>query len=324
MSGFCECRDPVSSSLKSLNGLFLNFFKKSKIMTFFKLLFAFLIVTSGLFAEQKVVLISGATSGIGLSTVKAFQEKGWKVWAGYRQYIPDELKAMENVSLCHLDVTDDLLVQQTIETILKTDARIDALINNAGYGLIGVEECVSIKEAQHLFDVNFFGCLRLVQAVLPTMRQQRSGHIVNISSGVGIHSLPGLGLYSASKFALEGLSESLAATLSHWNIKVSVVEPGFVKNDWGKHCIIGSRPCNEEFYKKLNQGICSMLSTPQGRPSRDVANLIVTITETPQPYVRYQTNAGMTEWVAEKLVDPTGMTSQQNNLEFIKRRIETK
>jgi len=294
----------------------------------FKLLvsifFAFLLVTSGLFAEQKVVLISGATSGIGLATVKAFQEKGWKVWAGFRQYIPDELKTMENVSLCHLDVTDDTLVQETIETILKKDARIDALVNNAGYGLIGVEECVSLKEAQHLFDVNFFGCLRLIQGVLPTMRQQQSGHIINISSGVGVHSLPGLGLYSASKFALEGLSESLAATLSHWNIKVSVVEPGFVKNDWGKHCVIGSRPCNEEFYKKLNQGICSMLSIPQGQPSRDVANLIVAIAETSQPSVRYQTNTDMTEWIAEKLVDPTGMTSQQSNLDFIKRTIESK
>jgi NADP-dependent 3-hydroxy acid dehydrogenase YdfG len=290
-------------------------------MKILKLLFAFLFVAVGLSAEQKVVLISGATSGIGLATVKAFQEKGWKVWAGFRQHIPDELKTMRNINLCRLDVTDDLLVQAAIESILKKDGRIDALINNAGYGLIGVEECVTLKEAEHLFDVNFFGCLRLIQAVLPTMRQQRSGHIINISSGIGIHSLPGLGLYSASKFALEGLSESLAATLSHWNIKVSVVEPGFVQNDWGKHCLVGSRPCNEEFYKKLNQGICTMLSVPQGQPSGDIAALLVKIAETDQPYVRYQTNVAMKEWIAEKLADPTGMTSQQANLEFINRRI---
>lgn len=293
-------------------------------MKFLKLLFASLCVASGLCAEQKVVLISGATSGIGLATVKAFQEKGWRVWAGFRQHVPDELKTMKNVSLCHLDVTDDLLVQTAIETILKKDGRLDALINNAGYGLIGVEESVTLKEAQHLFDVNFFGCLRLVQAVLPTMRQQRAGHIINISSGVGIHSLPGLGLYSASKFALEGLSESLAATLSHWNIKVSIVEPGFVKNDWGKHCVVGSRPCNTEFYKKLNQGISAMLSVSQGQPCGEVAALLVEIAETAQPHVRYQTNTKMKQWIAEKLVDPTGMTSQQDNLEFINRRIEGK
>lgn len=293
-------------------------------MQFLNLVFIFLLVTFGLYAEQKVVLISGATSGIGLATAKAFQEKGWKVWAGFRQHIPDELKQMENVSLCHLDVTDDRLVQATIETILKKEGRIDALINNAGYGLVGVEECVTISEAQHLFDVNFFGALRLIQAVLPTMRQQKSGHILNISSGVGVHSLPGLGLYSASKFALEGLSESLAATLSHWNIKVSIIEPGFVKNDWGKHCVVGSRSCHEEFYKKLNQGICQMLSIPQGQPCEAIAALLVEIAETPQPHVRYQTSVSMKEWIAEKLVDPTGMNSQQNNLQFINRRIESK
>lgn len=122
-------------------------------MQFLKLFFAFLLITTGAFAEPKVVLISGATSGIGLATTKAFQEKGWKVWAGYRQHIPHELKQMENVSLCHLDVTDDSLVQAAIETVLKKDGRIDALINNAGYGLIGAEECVTLSEAQHW---NFF------------------------------------------------------------------------------------------------------------------------------------------------------------------------
>ncbi len=293
-------------------------------MHFLKLFFAFLCIASGLYSEQKVVLISGATSGIGLATAKAFQEKGWKVWVGFRQHIPDELKQMKNVNFCHLDVTDDRLVQVAVDMILKQEKRLDALINNAGYGLIGAEECVTIGEVQHLFDVNFFGALRLIQAVLPTMRQQKSGHILNISSGVGIHALPGLGLYSASKFALEGLSESLAATLAHWNIKVSIIEPGFVKNEWGKHCVVGSRPCHEEFYKKLNQGICQMLSIPQGQPCEAIAALLVEIAETPEPHVRYQTSESMKEWIAEKLVDPTGMTSQQNNLHFIQRRIETK
>lgn len=181
---------------------------------------------------------------------------------------------------------------------------------------------MTLNEAQHLFDVNFFGPLRLIQAVLPTMRQQQSGHILNISSGVGIYALPGLGLYSASKFALEGLSESLAATLSHWNIKVSIIEPGFVKNDWGKHCVVGSRACNDEFYRKLTQGICKMLANPQGQPCEEVAALLVKIAETPQPNVRYQTNAGMKEWIAEKLVEPTGMTDYQDNLQFINRRIK--
>lgn len=293
-------------------------------MQFLKLLFIFTLLSTSIFGEQKVVLISGATSGIGFATTKVFHDKGWKVWAGYRTHIPDELKQMENVRFCHLDVTKDNLVQSAIENILKDDGRIDALINNAGYGLIGPEECVTIEEAQHLFDVNFFGALRLIQAVLPTMRKQQSGYILNISSGAGIYSIPGLGLYSASKFALEGLSESLAATLSPWNIKVSVIELGFVKNNWGKNCVIGSRTCDEEFYKKLIQGICQMLSVPQGQPSKDIADLLVKIVETPQPNVRYQTSPNMNDWISKKLVDPTGLREYHDNLKFINRRIESR
>lgn len=295
-----------------------------KIISLIKFIFLFLFITPALYCEQKVVLITGATSGIGLAAAKAFQQKGWKVWAGYRQCIPSELKELENISFCHLDVKDECLIQLAIENVIKKDKRIDALVNNAGYGLIGAEECVSINEAKDLFDVNFFGALRLIQAVLPTMRQQRSGHIINISSGVGIYSLPGLGLYSASKFALEALSESLAATLAHWNIKVAIVEPGFVKNDWGKHCVIGSRSCHEGFYQKLNQGISSMLSTPQGQPPAEVARLLVEIAETCEPNVRYQTSESMRNWIAEKLLDSTGMKAYRDNLHFINQRIENK
>lgn len=291
-------------------------------MKFFSLISVFLLFSSVSMAEQKVVLVSGASSGIGLATAKAFQEKGWKVWAGYRQNIPDDLKNLENIRFCRLDVRDDQLVQMSVDAILKLDGRIDVLINNAGYGLIGAEECVTIEEVQNLFDVNFFGPLRLIQAVLPIMRQQQSGHILNISSGVGIYSLPGLGLYSASKFALEGMSESLAANLSHWNIKVSIIEPGFVKTNWGKNCVVGSRSCEEEFYQKLTQGICEWFSTPRGQSCEEVADLLVKISETEQPYVRYQTSESMKDWIAEKLIDPTGMSEYSDNIEFINRRIQ--
>jgi NAD(P)-dependent dehydrogenase (short-subunit alcohol dehydrogenase family) len=282
----------------------------------------FLVLISGLHAEQKVVLITGATNGIGLATAIAFHDKGWKVWAGYRQNIPNELRQLDSISFCHLDVTNDILVQSAVDTILKTDGKIDVLINNAGYGLIGVEECLTIEEAQHLFDVNFFGCLRMIQTVLPSMRQQKSGRIINISSGVGVHSLPGLSLYSASKFALEAMSDSLAATLAVWNIKVSIIEPGFVKTDWSKHCVNGSRQCNEGFYKQLNDGIKTWLSVSQGQQPEEIASLIVEIAETSQPLVRYQTNEGMKKWVSTKLVDPTGMNSLQDNLQFINQMIE--
>lgn len=285
-------------------------------------LLAFVFATGLIAAQEKVVLITGASSGIGFATAKAFHEKGWKVWAGYRNNKPSDLRELKNVRLCLLDVTDTNLIQAAVEKILQEDGRIDALINNAGYGLIGVEECVTIDEAEHLFDVNFFGALRLIQAVLPTMRHQKSGHIINISSGVGIYALPGLGVYSASKFAIEALSESLAATVSPWNIKVSIVEPGFVQTAWGSHCIIGSRNSSEEFYKQLNEGIRKMLTVPQGQPAEDVAALIVKISETAEPNVRYQTNERMTEWIRKKMNDVTGMNAYKSNLEFIEKCIK--
>ena len=291
-------------------------------MQIFSFIFLFLFLASNLFAQQKVVLITGATSGIGLAAAKAFHEKGWKVWAGCRKRIPDELNQMKNVRLCPLDVTNDRQIQSAVEAIFRENGRIDVLINNAGYGLIGAEECVTIEEAQHLFDVNFFGALRLIQGVLPMMRQQRSGHILNISSGVGVHPLPGLGLYSASKFALEGLTESLAATLTPWNIKVSIIEPGFVKNKWGKHCMIGSRPCYEEIYKKLTIAICNMLAVPRGQPCEEVAALLVQIAETPQPDLRYQTTPDMKQYIAETLVDPSGNKLLEQNINFLNKMIK--
>ena len=284
--------------------------------------FLFIFLITNLFAQQKVVLISGANSGIGLAAAKAFHAKGWKVWAGCHKQVSEELKELPNVNLCPLDVTNDRTIQITLEAILKEDGRIDALINNAGYGLIGAEECVTIDEARQLFEVNFFGPLRLIQAVLPVMRQQRSGHILNISSGAGVHAFPGLGLYCASKFALEGLTESLAPTLANWNIKVSVIEPGFVKNKWGKHCLIGSRACQEDYYKKLTIAMCAMLGKPQGQPNEEIAALLVQIAETPNPDLRYQTTADMKEYIAEKLTDPTGNKSLEQNIRYLNRLIK--
>lgn len=281
----------------------------------------FFVTIFHLFGEEKVLLISGATQGVGLATARLFHENGWIVWAGFRKNIPQELVKMENINLCYLDVTDDSSIDLTVNQIYSTHGKIDVLINNAGHGLIGAEECVTIQEVEQLFNTNFLGPLRLIQHVLPIMRLQNAGHIINISSCLGVRSLPGLGLYSASKFALEGLSESLAATVAPWNIKVTIVEPGPINNSWATSCRIGSRECSEAFYQDLQKSMNKMLSSVQTQQSEEVAELLFKIVNDPKPRLRYQTSPSITNWVSKQLVDPTGISIHRENIDLIKQMI---
>lgn len=269
------------------------------------------------FSEEKVVLISGSGSGIGLAAAKSFSEKGWKVWAGYRHTFPIGLEGIRPV---YLDVTDDSSIEQAIQTLMQEEGRLDALINNAAYGLIAAEECVNILEAKQLFDVNFFGTLRLIQAAAPIMRKQNSGHIINISSTSGIRGIPGYGLYAATKFALEGMSESLAATLSPWNIQVSLVEPGAVNNDFIHHTRLGTRDCGESTYNQYIQALMSrqIQLTEQGQNCDEIGSLIVEIAETPKPDMRYQTSPKVKETAAKKFVDLTGNALRDEQIRFLK------
>jgi NAD(P)-dependent dehydrogenase (short-subunit alcohol dehydrogenase family) len=249
-------------------------------------------IASLLPAEQKVVLISGATGGIGKATVSAFEKRGWKVWAGYRKEIPQELTRSFNTQWIPLDVTSDDMVYDAMEKIYDEDGRIDALVNNAGYGIVGLEEGIAVEEMERLFAVNFFGCVRLIQAVTPQMRCQGSGHIINISSTSGVRALPGLGVYAASKFALEGYSEGLAATLAPWGIHVCIVEPGSVKNEFAKHCEISEFPPCNPYAGVLAQRLTSKLSTlaETGQECAEIAELIADLAEEEAPDFRTQTS----------------------------------
>lgn len=279
------------------------------------------ISTLSIYGEQRVVLISGATGGIGIAAVKAFQERGWKVWAGYRSQAPENLA---NVQPIPLDVTQDEMIQEAIEKILAEDGRIDALINNAGYGVIGLEEGISIEEAQKLFDVNFFGSLRLIQKVVPQMRKQQSGHIINMSSTSGVRAVPGLGLYAASKFALEGLSEALAVTLAPSNIQVSIVEPGTVKNSFAQHCVKSEEPSDHPLAAILSQNLASKLSqlAMNGQECDEIGRLIADVAELEKPNLRYQTSQKVEETVAKKLIDLSGNKMRDEQAAFFKSLVE--
>ena len=181
----------------------------------------------------KVILVTGASSGIGFDAAEAFARQGHRVYAAARRVERMEpLKALGVVPL-RMDVTDDSSMEAGVRTILEAEGRIDALVNNAGYGYFGAIENVPLEEARRQLEVNVFGLARLCQLVIPYMRKQGSGRIVNISSVAGKAVLYFGGWYHVSKFSVEALSDALRMELKPFGIDVSMIEPGGIKTNWG-------------------------------------------------------------------------------------------
>ncbi|WCM18314.1 oxidoreductase [Paraburkholderia bryophila] len=175
----------------------------------------------------KIVLITGASSGIGEATARALSNTGYRVFGGVRR--PDSAPSIPGVEYVQMDVENAESVASAVAVVLERAGRIDIVINNAGVSLVGPIEATSDAEAKALFDVNVFGVLRVVRAVLPSMRSNRSGLIVNISSVLGFLPAPFMGLYASSKHAVEGLSESLDHEVRDLGIRVVLVEPSFIR-----------------------------------------------------------------------------------------------
>ena len=172
---------------------------------------------------RKVVLVTGASSGKGKACAEHLAKRGWRVFGAQRR-VPSG--GAEPVEMLAMDVTDDESVQRGVALVVERAGRLDAVVNNAGNALMGSVEDTSIEEAKAQLDTNFFGALRVCRAVLPQLREQGGGHIVNVSSLAGVLGLPFSGLYSASKFALEGMTESLRLETRRFGIRVSLIEPG--------------------------------------------------------------------------------------------------
>jgi NAD(P)-dependent dehydrogenase (short-subunit alcohol dehydrogenase family) len=173
--------------------------------------------------KPKVVLITGASSGIGQACARHLAQRGFQVFGTSRRPQPG---AEEPFEMIPMDVTDDDSVRQGVATVLARSGRLDVVVNNAGFGFAGAVEDTSIDEAQELFETNFFGMLRVCRAVLPHLREQRAGTIVNISSLSGLMAQPFVGMYSATKFAVEGVSEALRMEVRPFGIHVVLIEPG--------------------------------------------------------------------------------------------------
>jgi NAD(P)-dependent dehydrogenase (short-subunit alcohol dehydrogenase family) len=182
--------------------------------------------------SHKTALITGASSGIGEATALQLAELGYTVYAGARRVERMSDLADRGIRTRAVDITDDATVVALVEAIIAETGRLDVLVNNAGYGSYGALEDVPIEEARRQFEVNLFGLARLTQLVLPQMRAQRDGYIVNVSSMGGKIWEPLGSWYHASKFAVEGLSDSLRVEVAEFGIKVVIIQPGSIRSEW--------------------------------------------------------------------------------------------
>jgi NAD(P)-dependent dehydrogenase (short-subunit alcohol dehydrogenase family) len=185
--------------------------------------------------NRMVVVVTGSSSGIGLETALLLARSGFQTYATMRDLKKSkdvtEIANAENLPLTviQLDVDDDRSVKDAISQIVTENKRIDVLVNNAGYGLFSPIEDVTLRKVKEQFETNFFGVVRVTREVLPTMRKQRKGTIVNVSSVAGRVGIPVLSAYTATKFALEGFSESMRYELKEWGINIVIIEPGAIK-----------------------------------------------------------------------------------------------
>jgi NAD(P)-dependent dehydrogenase (short-subunit alcohol dehydrogenase family) len=234
--------------------------------------------------EKRVVLVTGASSGIGLACATHLAGRGYRVYGTSRRAATSQAGS---VAMLVADVTDDRSVEQAVAAVLAREGRLDIVVNNAGMGIAGPVENTSIEEAKRQFEVNFFGAFRVCRAVLPTLRSQRSGYIVNIGSIGGLIAIPYQAMYSASKFALEGLSESLRMEVRPFGVRVVLIEPGDHKT-----AITENRTemtgVTDAYSQSFQAALARTAHDEQNGPGpAQVARLLYRIVNTRNPRLRY-------------------------------------
>ena len=231
---------------------------------------------------DKVALVTGSSSGIGLETSLALAKDGYRTFASMR----DTRKAIElqeaakkenlSIDVIELDVDKEDSIMSAVKKVMSEAGRIDVLVNNAGYGQFGCTEDVPIEDFRKQFETNFFSIVRIIQEVAPIMRKQGSGVIVNISSVVGRMGLPGSSAYISTKFALEGFSECLRYELGQFGVKTTIIEPGVIKTNFFKSMKIPESKTDPK-YKELSDKILSGLKmmVEMGTAPSEVANVVI-------------------------------------------------
>ena len=239
--------------------------------------------------KQSVALVTGASSGIGAATAERLAAAGYKVYGTSRRGARAGRRSFEMLSL---DVTNDASVEAAVSTLMKLEGRIDLLVNNAGFGLApaGAEES-SLDQTRALFDTNFFGIVRMTRAVVPHMRRQGSGRIINIGSVLGFLPQPYMALYAATKHAVEGYSESLDHELRTQGIRVSVIEPAYTKTEFDANFLQPDAKLDEyrEIRSSLSKTLTKLIATAD-EPSV-VADAVLKAASAAHPKLRYTAGA---------------------------------
>ncbi|XP_030839860.1 retinol dehydrogenase 8 isoform X2 [Strongylocentrotus purpuratus] len=273
----------------------------------------------------KITLITGCSSGIGLATaVKLAREaaKGYVVYATMRNL--DKRSELEKAAgqelnstlfVLELDVTKHDTITAAVNTVIEKHGRLDILVNNSGIGSYGLLEDTTFEQIRRVMETNFFGAVRMTQEVIPIMKKQRSGRIINISSTTGIFGIPYMEIYCASKYALEGFSESLAATLRPYNIWVSTIQPGPVHSKFGENLAVNDLP-TFDFALQLDpsdpvrrsvEKCSSVLRKGFDNPQEpgDIADVIHRAITDDRPHFQYPTSQFRAQYAAKKFVDPS-------------------
>jgi len=248
--------------------------------------------------SNETVLITGCSSGIGRATAAAFLDDEWNVWATARDESDVSDLRQRGAATAELDVTKPAQCRDVVDDVLDTEGRLDCLVNNAGYGQAGAVEDVTTRRVNRQFDVNLYGPHRLMRAVLPHMREREEGTIINLSSVAGRVSTPGQGVYSASKFALEAMSDALRGEVDPYGIDVVLVEPGPVDTSFAKRLAAELEPLESSgAYDRVYRFFEDFDAVSGGFASNDpedVAAVVLEAASTTDPSARYP--VGQVAW----------------------------
>ena len=284
--------------------------------------------------SSQVVLITGASSGFGRLIAETLARKQFKVFATMRKMKSRNASAARglqefarreslNLHLLELDVTEDASVERAVREVIAKSGRIDVLVNNAGYGIMDLSETVTLPQAQRQFDVNFFGVARMNRAVLPAMKRQGSGLLLYVSSGGGRLAIPGMGMYCASKFAMEALAETYSYELTGLGIDSVILEPGAHATPIADKLEAGEDPARRSGYGEMAEvpgKILQLIRNSRANP-QEIADKVLQIIETPagQRQLRYRVGPSglgverinaVTDEIQAQLLEAFGITAQ--------------